>query len=452
MSAARFSIIPGWVVADSRLKGRDLQVLCVLGQHTNRKHGWCRRSQVKMAAEMGCARSTVQASLDRLVKIGAVERREVVSDSGRDSAHWYRVIYDRVTPEEAFREWDRDDELSDEDFAVEYDGDTPADQPAPPAGISAPPAGPESAPPAGPGSAPINDSCLTPPVERTERGRGRDDGESDDPAKFVRRVKALELGTVSNPWPGAIGSSTTWAVTQFEKLTAEERRLAEERRDAYLAECKAQKVKPVALGIYLKDRKFLHVSPVAAKVQAARTKIPVAPFGPVWAGMRALALLDGPEPVEVPLDVRDRIKRMFETLRRTSEARALAYLHGKGIALAAGELLFPHDFDRAEQRRRVCESGYPRANDLHKQAKERERGIAEARFEALVDLCEPVPIGSDLFEEWRAHHEAAGWPFVPDPGQMPVVYFPKGGPEGLHRFEMAARAALRQERSNDDAA
>ncbi|MBB4185839.1 putative transcriptional regulator [Sinorhizobium terangae] len=456
MSNARFSIIPGWVVADRRLKGRDLQVLCVLGQHTNRKHGWCRRSQVKMAAEMGCARSTVQASLDRLVKIGAVERREVVSDSGRDSAHWYRVIYDRVTPEEAFREWDRDDELTDEELGadvLEDDSDTPADQPAPPAGISAPPAGPESAPPAGPGSAPINDSSLTPPAERTERGRGRDDGESDDPTKFAKRVKALELGTANNPWPGAIASSTAWALLQFEKLTPEERRLAEERRDSYLAECKAQKVKPVALGVYLRDKKFLDVSPLAAKAQVASAKIPVAPFGPVWAGMRALALLDGPEAVDVPLDVRDRARQMFEALRRSSEARALAYLQGKGIELGAdGGLIFPNDFDQAEFRRRVCESGYPRANALHLQAKDRERGVAEARFGALVELCEPVPVGSALFEQWREHHEEAGWPFVPDPGSMPVVYFPRGGPEGLHDFEMAARAALRQERSDDHAA
>lgn len=298
-------------------------------------------------------------------------------------------------------------------------------------------------------------TVIEPPIEPSEREGAREGDlkDQDDPAKFVQRVKALEMGRANNPWPGAIASSTAWALQQFEKLTPEERRLAEERRDAYLAECKAQKVKNVALGVYLRDKKFLDVLPLAAKAQASSAKIPVAPFGPVWAGMRALVLLEGPEAVDVPLDVRDRIRQTFEVMRRTSESRATAYLHGKGIVLGAGgDLIFPDDFDQAEMRRRVCESGFPRANDLHLQAKGRERGIAEARFEALADLCEPVPVGSDLFESWREHHETAGWPFVPDPGSMPVVYFPKGGPEGLNQFEIAARAALRQERSDDHAA
>ncbi|WP_026618329.1 helix-turn-helix domain-containing protein [Ensifer sp. WSM1721] len=301
----------------------------------------------------------------------------------------------------------------------------------------------------------VTQTVIEPPIEPSEREGAREGDlkDQDDPAKFVQRVKALEMGRANNPWPGAIASSTAWALQQFEKLTPEERRLAEERRDAYLAECKAQKVKNVALGVYLRDKKFLDVVPSAVKAQAAGAKIPVAPFGPVWAGMRALALLDGPEPVEVPLDVRDRVRQTFEVMRRSSEARALAYLHGKGIGLADGDqLIFPDDFDQAELRRRVVEDGYPRAKELHQQAKGRERGVAEARFEVLADLCEPVPVGSDLFECWRDYHEEEGWPFVPDPGQMPVVYFPKGGPEGLHDFEIAARAALRQERRDDHAA
>lgn len=299
-------------------------------------------------------------------------------------------------------------------------------------------------------------TVIEPPIEPSDLREGAREGDlkdGDDPAKFGQRVKALEMGRANNPWPGAIASSTAWALQQFEKLTPEERRLAEERRDAYLAECKAQKVKNVALGVYLRDKKFLDLSPLVGKAQAASAKIAVAPFGPVWAGMRALALLDGPEPVEVPLDVRDRIRQTFETLLRTSEARARAYVSGKGILVGAGgELIFPDDFDQAELRRRVVESGYPRANDLHLQAKNRDRGIAESRFDALIDLCEPVPVGSDLFERWRSYHEQAGWPFVPDPGSMPVVYFPKGGPEGLHQFEIAASAALRQQRSDDHAA
>jgi len=55
MSDARFFNIPGWIVTDPRLKRRDLQA-CPLGRQTSRKHSWCRRSQVKMAEELSCAR------------------------------------------------------------------------------------------------------------------------------------------------------------------------------------------------------------------------------------------------------------------------------------------------------------------------------------------------------------------------------------------------------------
>lgn len=51
MSGPRLSIIPARAATDKALKPRDLQVLCVLGRHTD-DLGWCRRSQVKMANEM----------------------------------------------------------------------------------------------------------------------------------------------------------------------------------------------------------------------------------------------------------------------------------------------------------------------------------------------------------------------------------------------------------------
>ncbi len=298
-------------------------------------------------------------------------------------------------------------------------------------------------------------TVIEPPVEPSERegAREADLKDRDDPSKFGKRVKALEMGSANNPWPGAIASSTAWALQQFEKLTPDERRMAEDRRDAYLAECKAQKVKNVALGVYLRDKKFMDVAPVAAKAAAVTTKISVPAFGPVWAGMRALALIAGPEHVEVPLDVRDRIKQTFEALRRGSAARAMAYLAGKRIALDhGGELIFPDGFEAAERSRREFESGYPAVNRLHQMASNFERGTEEGRFQALADLCEAVPVGSEVFELWRDHHARMNWPFVPDAGSMRVVYFPKGGPAGLAQFEIAARAAIAEDRSHDDAA
>ena len=97
MTDPRFSIIPAAAVTDPRLEGRDLQVLCLFGRHIDR-NGWCRRSQVKMADELGCARSTLQSSIERLVEAGWLLKRgskeDVHAPGERSSAFEYRVMLD----------------------------------------------------------------------------------------------------------------------------------------------------------------------------------------------------------------------------------------------------------------------------------------------------------------------------------------------------------------------
>ncbi|MDH6265523.1 hypothetical protein M2360_000913 [Rhizobium sp. SG_E_25_P2] len=449
MSQVRFSVIPAWVVTDPRLKGRDLQVLCLLGRHTDRG-GWCRRSQVKMAGEMGVARSTVQASLDRLYGLGVVEKHQQQSADGRDSAHWYRVILDQPPPAGfAFAAWlneDGENDISETEDVAENAGSTPAD-------ISAGGAGPELAPPAGSGPAPINVPSLTPPDQRKERegasarsGGARAetavDDEGDDEARLLRRVKAMEVGRGGGQaWPGCIGSSTSWAAGHFAKLTPEERRTAEERRDAYLALCAAQKVKPVALGVYFRDRKWEGVADATIAARAA-SRIKAAPFGPVWAGMKALALAAGPKRIELPDDVQREVTAAYEAFASRSATTASRYLISKGLRVEGGRLVFPADFREREIARRVTSQGYPEVNHLHDEAGKREAVVCEARFAGLKDLCEPVPVGSALYEAWRAEHERRGWPWHPDPGGMRVVYFPKGGPEGFDAWSEAAKSAV----------
>lgn len=97
----RFSVIPAGAIIDARLTPRALQVLCLLGRHTN-DQGWCSRSQVKMARELECARSTVYDALEVLLAAGWVERR-ANGRGGRApesadhpfSAYSYRVVLDR---------------------------------------------------------------------------------------------------------------------------------------------------------------------------------------------------------------------------------------------------------------------------------------------------------------------------------------------------------------------
>jgi hypothetical protein len=439
----RFSIIPGWIVTDPRLKGRDLQVLCLLGRHTD-KQGWCIRSQVKMAAQLNCARSTVQASLDRLSDIGVVEKHEQSKPDGRDSAHFYRVIYDRAPASGyAFDAWQ--DGEKEENIPLDV-GETGT----PPADISAPPAGPGSAPPAGPGSAPINDPSLTTLAERRER-EARERENEDDPKVLMKRVKALEIGKNNNPWPGVLGSSSNWTMQQLKKLPPDERDMAEERRDDYLAICKASGVDPVPLGTYLRDRRFFDITPQA--VRAANDKldrIAIKPFGPVWGGMRAFALGKGPQPIELPGDLRDLEELKFNALKRSNEGLALRWLAKKGIELSDdGKLIFPDDFERSEYRRRQVDEGFADVNRLHKLAADHKSELTNGRNQALADLCEAVPVGSDAYEAWRAFHQKMQWPLWPDPGNMKVVWFPKGGPNGFEAFLKAAKAALEGRREDE---
>lgn len=96
----RISVIPAGAVIDPRLKAQDVRVLGLLGRHTDRD-GWCRRSQVKMAGELGCSRGTVQGALNRLSDAGWVHvRLEGRGSVGPDdtkqpfASHSYRVLLD----------------------------------------------------------------------------------------------------------------------------------------------------------------------------------------------------------------------------------------------------------------------------------------------------------------------------------------------------------------------
>lgn len=93
MSGPRLSIMPAAAITDRRLKPRDLQVLALLGCHTDNS-GWCRRSQVRMAGQLGLGRTTVHDALARLIKAGWVEVRMESRTDGGDAAHWYRVRLD----------------------------------------------------------------------------------------------------------------------------------------------------------------------------------------------------------------------------------------------------------------------------------------------------------------------------------------------------------------------
>ena len=387
MSGPRLSIIPARAATDRALKPRDLQVLCVLGRHTD-DFGWCRRSQVKMADEMGCARSTVFEAIERLVASGYLERHEQNDPSGRDSAHVYRVVLDPVHP----------------DVAAVREGGDPAGQPAPPAGISAPPAGP--------GPAPINDPLLT-----NERARGRE-GEEGGPGDASTEVgedrrgrDALErrFWKLVRSHPQSAGVPKDRWLAEWLRLTPDEQDRAESRHPAWLALLKRHgKDHVAALSTYFAQKLF---DEVPARDAVAPPALVAKPFGPLWAADRIALLLRGPAEIPPPSSA---------FLRRLVEQDDSA--------------------GRKARLERQARYGFPKVRIMDERADHRRGVTVEPWVERLAPLMEPVPVGCATFEDWRAEFEKRGWPWLPDPGGQPGVFFPAGGPARMDDFEAAARS------------
>jgi DNA-binding transcriptional ArsR family regulator len=211
LSGPRLSIIPAGAVTDRSLEPRDLQVLCLLGRHTD-KAGWCVRSQVKMAGELDCSRSSVQRSLDRLYEAGWVEkkRRDIAmgaSDAGQPSASYaYRVVLDRddFAFETAIRGAEEETDESYAETASEEGGCPPVGTPS---GTNSgtnsdAPAGPEKAAEGAhtdghPGAQPYVGTGAQPyvgtknvPLERSHLERERDARARDRRARFLVSFEA----------------------------------------------------------------------------------------------------------------------------------------------------------------------------------------------------------------------------------------------------------------------
>lgn len=393
----RFSIIPAMAVTDPRLEPRDLQVLCLLGRHTD-DLGWCCRSQVKMARELNCGRATVQRALQRLIEAGYLEHRPKQRESGADAAHDYRVVIDPVAPATC---------------AENAEGGVPT--------------GGQGCPPMDGQGVPTYERApmLTTPDKRKERGAREseaEEGETADDGAPAEGMRSLERRVKRMAdrlrWPGWANSSTSWTVTQFAALSPEERDRAEELGAAYLQHCGK---KALSLGMYFRERKFTDLPEEVVKAAKAVAEAPAVapPYGKMWQAVRLYQLL---QPHRQPLP------------------RASAFV----------EQLMAEDSERGERERLAhrARHGWPMVNDMHTNAENR-RGwtvsSALAWLEPLAAGFEPVKVGSERWEAWKAEHMRRGWPWVPDPGRQEWVYFPAGGPEGLSAVE----AAINEVQGND---
>lgn len=299
----------------------------------------------------------------------------------------------------------------------------------------------------------VTRTVIEPSVNLQEReGASEREGQEGNPSRpvdmtqLMRRVKAMEIG--AKPaysgigWPGAAGSSTQWAAQQFAKLSDIDRAEAERLRDAYLDHCSRSGVRPVALGVYLRDRKFEGVQPLAKdaapRLSGDRVAVPV--LGPVFAVACMAEVLGRPAPIRLADNHRETILKSAEALSARNPQRGRDYLANRGIDLDEnGKPVFPANFERDEERRLRMTEGYPGAKRLYEAAKDRANVTVPQRFEALKNSMEFVPVDSEMMSAWRGWFESNFLPFPPLTARG--GYFPAGGPDRLDDF----RAALARE-------
>jgi hypothetical protein len=244
---------------------------------------------------------------------------------------------------------------------------------------------------------------LANPEDRIERARGREERE-EDPKRIEARGWAL-----LKDWPGFAGMPKEAAMKVWRAMAPEDRDKAERRFPGWLALLKTQKKAHVpAPSTYFGQKLFDEVPD--PQEPAKPLFVEAAPFGPLWMAARLKQLVAGPQ---VP---RQSLTRFEEQLVNDGKADA------EGL-----------------YREKQVRGGWPAVNAMHDKASLRQGVTVATALEPLAALMEPVPLGSERFEEWRLEHELRGWPWLPDPGRMPVVYFPAGGPERLSEFEQAVR-------------
>ena len=374
MSGPRLSIIPAAACTDRRLKARDLQVLCVLGRHID-DNGWCRRSQVIMARELSCGRSTVVEAIGRLVAAEYVERHVVEHPNGRDSAHKYRVILDPpAVPEMEMEE--------DENVAQ-----IPTESTATPVDIPTPPVGSGPTPPVGSGPTPMLTTPLNDP-SLNQRERADEQAEEKLPQTGGSKVEEKPFLRAFNAYDDTFGSSRHQSWQEWCGLTEEDRDKAFRRIAPFKKGRKESgRTKLPAFSTYLRERWFDQVDdppPVDPKEDKRGLLIP---YGKEW-GVVRLAVLRRDE-------------------RRVSVAATT------DIARWRQEFPFVDQLDTIATR--IDPDRLPSSE--------------------VLDACVAVKVKSQEWTAWEQYHSAHDWPFVKLKETTEWVWFPSNLPENWKYFE-----------------
>lgn len=272
--------------------------------------------------------------------------------------------------------------------------------------------------------------------------------ESAEPGE-TRKALERRFNDLLKNWPNAKGLPKRQWWKAWIALTPEERALAEQRCAAWHRLLKRQKRDfPPMPSTYFAEKLWQDID--EAKESDAekpdRSSVDRAPpFGPAWGAKRMALLLQGPADMPERHQLRGLFAAKYEIFSRSGGGAALRYAKRCGVSVSAdGRISFPDDFEERELARRTME-GFPGVNALDRAARDRQKEPVEAGFVSLADAMEPVPVGTDMWRRWEDWHADNHLPFVPETGNQRVVYFPKGGPDGLEAFKRAAAAATNQE-------
>lgn len=378
-------------------------ILLCLADYADPDQAQCWPSQAQLSADAEVSERTAREWLQRLEDWGLIERSRRNRGNGARAADMIRLNLDRRITDGAAR-------------CAEIKASAAADCESLPAEIAGRTYRQPETEPTGNEGQPTGNGCraykeepsIEPPNGTSQQGaQARERDDFDDPKK----IEAAFWRTVKD-WPGFAGMPKEPARRAFLALSAEERAEAERKLPAWLVLLKAQrKSYTPAPATYFGEKLWRDV-PEAEEAQPSAIEAP--PFGPVWGALRwREILLVAPKPAPPPASA-----FIAELLKRDDEA------------------------GQAERLKRQAVHGWPQVSFRDRQAESRKGFATRPEDAGLAGLMEPVPVGSAVFEAWREEHERRGWPWIPDPGSMRVVFFPKGGPAGLEAFADAVRGCV----------
>lgn len=453
-----FTIVPNQIANDRRL---SLEAVGLMTYLLGRPNNW--NANVNQLRGRGkCGRDRMRGILNECIDAGYIDRRQERNDDDGRMGRVVYVVYDqpRSKKDDQGLENGALDDCENDDFSGEDEGQN-LGNPGPENPSAVPPQTdlPATDLPApdfqGPESIKKENNTLQKPklsqtqardAEREGFEEGKPEGQSPSPetgqggedrfedtaadgegrvvrnpdtgtdataedrpgtAAFSKRVQRLCAGAgyVAGSWPYWDKIAFGWIARQFAALSPAERAEAERWRDPYLIDCHDRKSKPMGLGVFLRDRAWNALEPA----------------------------------------ILDRFEKM-RSAQLAPEDRAqpdgwAKFLGPVGMAKLFAELLAGPPAGPAEPNTLWFEINlrqhWPAVHQWKAQQQQKGGDIFGERWHALKADLEAVPAGTDMHAAWKARFAQNGWPWLAVFDAHPVLYAPKGGPDGLADFEKA---------------